>query len=427
MCGPEGPRRTPRRDPGFFFALETPEAGQGVKTDTDRSHMARALDLAGRGRGGTSPNPMVGAVIVNGDDVVGSGYHERFGGPHAEANALAEAGERARGATMYVTLEPCCVWGNTPPCTDAVIGAGITRVVVPIEDPNPDVAGSGIQRIRNAGIVVDVGLMREEAEALNAPYCKFRRSGLPWVVLKLAMSLDGRITVPDGEERWVSSEASRELVHAMRSETDCVMVGVGTVLADDPRLTDRRPEAGLRQPARLVLDSRLRTPLGSALVRSASQVETILACGEDADDAREDALTQKGVSVWRCPGSPDGLDLRAVLARAAADGKIDILAEGGAQVASSLLRLGLADGVAFFVAPGFYGDGGLPAFSDLGDDWWEREKRFANVEWSRVGRDALLSARLVGAGEETPEPLRSETEAGGRPQRRREGACSRDS
>jgi diaminohydroxyphosphoribosylaminopyrimidine deaminase/5-amino-6-(5-phosphoribosylamino)uracil reductase len=420
----------PRRDPGFFYGHDLsghPGAERSVKTDTDRSYMERALNLAGKGRGRTSPNPMVGAIIVDNDEIVGSGYHERFGGPHAEVNALAEAGDRARGATIYVTLEPCCIWGNTPPCTDAIIDAGIARVVVPVEDPNPAVAGNGIRRLRDAGVTVDFGLMREQAESLNAPYRKFRRSGLPWVVLKLAMSLDGRITGPEGKGRWVSSEASRERVHAMRSETDCVMIGVGTVLADDPQLTDRRSGAGSKQPTRLVLDSHLRTPLSSALVQGADGIETILACGEDADRSREEALAERGVAVWRCRSGPDGLDLRDVLNHAAAHGKIDILAEGGAQVASSLLRLGLADRLAFFVAPDFYGDSGLPAFPDLDDAWWEREKRFTEVQWSRVGRDALLEARLLAAGEEAARLPRNGTDAAQDVRRREENACSPDS
>ncbi|HYW68762.1 MAG TPA: bifunctional diaminohydroxyphosphoribosylaminopyrimidine deaminase/5-amino-6-(5-phosphoribosylamino)uracil reductase RibD, partial [bacterium] len=231
--------------------------------DIDAAFMGRAFELARRGLGSTSPNPIVGAVIVRDGEVVGEGYHERYGGAHAEVNALAEAGPKAAGATLYVTLEPCSVSGNTPPCTDAILSAGISRTVVPIEDPNPDVSGRGLAILREAGVGVECGLMHDEARAINAPYFKYRSTGLPFTTLKLALSLDGRIAPPSGGPRWTSSPESRALVHSMRSTTDCVMVGIGTVLADDPLLTARTPESGerdpsARQPARLVLDSGLR-------------------------------------------------------------------------------------------------------------------------------------------------------------------------
>jgi diaminohydroxyphosphoribosylaminopyrimidine deaminase/5-amino-6-(5-phosphoribosylamino)uracil reductase len=359
----------------------------------DARYMREALELAARGRGFTSPNPAVGAVIVKDGEIVGRGYHERYGGPHAEVNAIAEAGARARGATIYVTLEPCCVWANTPPCVDAVRRAGIRRVVAATEDPNPRVSGGGIRQLRDAGIETEVGLLRHEADELIAPYRRFCNTGLPDVTLKLAMSLDGCIASPPGGARWVSSEPSRERVHAMRAACDCVMVGIGTVLADDPLLTDRRPGAS-RQPARLLLDSGLRTPPDSALVRSASEVETIVACSEDAPVDRQSALEERGVRVWRCAVSGGRLDLEDVLRNLARDGKLDVISEGGADVACSLLESDLVDRIAFFVAPTTFGPEGLAAFERLGPGWWERARRLRDVRWSETGDDRLLEARV---------------------------------
>ena len=385
-----------------------------IDVDIDSSFMRRAFELAKRGRGATSPNPIVGAVIVRDGEVVGSGYHERYGSAHAEVNALAEAGARASGATLYVTLEPCSVSGNTPPCTDAIVAAGVARTVVPVEDPNPRVSGRGLSSLREAGVEVDFGLMQEEAQRLNAPYFKYRSTGLPFTTLKLALSLDGRIAPPPGGPRWTSSAASRELVHAMRANVDCVMVGVGTVLADDPLLTDRRPatgaeashdtsrERGRRQPARLVLDTNLRVPLDSAIVSGARGVRSIVACSESADPARRARLENSGVTVW-CAGAPDGtLDLPAVLRRAADEGLISVLSEGGAAVASSLLNGGLVDRVAFFVTARLYGAAGMPALGALDDSWWSERSRLTQVRWTEIDGDCLFEAEVIASDRRGP-------------------------
>ncbi|MBM3306954.1 MAG: bifunctional diaminohydroxyphosphoribosylaminopyrimidine deaminase/5-amino-6-(5-phosphoribosylamino)uracil reductase RibD [Candidatus Eisenbacteria bacterium] len=359
--------------------------------------MRRALDLAERGRGRTSPNPVVGAVIVRDGRVVGEGFHRRYGGPHAEVNALAEAGEAARGGTLYVTLEPCCVWGNTPPCTDAIRSSGIARVVVPMEDPNPHVSGRGIAELRRCGVSVEVGLLAGEAAAANAPYLKFRATGLPLITLKMALSLDGRTAAPEGAPRWLSCDASRERVHAMRAASDCVMIGVGTVLADDPRLTDRRPAAGERQPARLVLDSHLRTPPNCALVAETGAAPTIVACGEDAAAERRRELEARGAAVWPCRSETGRVDLRDVLRRAAAAGMISVLCEGGPTLATSLLSDNIADRVAFFVAPIVIGDEGAAALGRLGRPWWTGERALVDAAWSVVGDDVLLEANVSSA------------------------------
>jgi len=351
--------------------------------------------LAERGRGATSPNPVVGAVIVKDGEIVGAGYHERYGGPHAEVNALAQAGPKASGATLYVTLEPCSISGKTPPCTDAIVAAGISRTVVPVEDPNPSVSGRGVSILREAGLEVELGLMREEARALNAPYFKYRRTGLPFTTLKLALSLDGRIAPPPGGPHWTSSAASRELVHKMRANADCVMVGIGTVLADDPRLTDRRTETGTRQPVRLVLDTHLRIPPDSAIVNSAREVRTIVACCESADSSRRAILEEAGVAVWRSAARDGTLDLTSILKQAADEGFISLLSEGGAAVGSSLLESGLVDRVAFFLAPRLYGTGGTPAFGPLNDSWWNGLSGFENGRWTEIGGDGLFEADVI--------------------------------
>ncbi len=389
-----------------------------TKGDVDSSFMDGAFELAERGRGATSPNPVVGAVIVKDGEIVGAGYHERYGGPHAEGNALAQAGASASGATLYVTLEPCSISGKTPPCTDAIVAAGIARTVVPVLDPNPRVSGRGVSILREAGVEVELGLMREQARTLNAPYFKYRSTGLPFTTLKLALSLDGRIAPPPGGPRWTSSAASRELVHRMRAKADCVMVGIGTVLADDPLLPVRAaeagrqragggraagggsPEAGVLQPARLVLDTHLRIPCDSAIVSGARGVRTIVACCDSVDPSRRTILENAGVTVWRS-AAPDGtLDLTFVLRRAAEEGLISVLSEGGAAVASSLLQRGLVDRVAFFVAPRLYGAGGTPAFGSLDESWWSGLRGFENGRWTEIGGDGLFEADVVGSDTE---------------------------
>ena len=245
---------------------------------------ARALDLAERGRGYVEPNPLVGAVLVNDGRVVGEGWHERFGQAHAEINALARAGEAARGATCYVTLEPCCHVGKTPPCTDALIRAGVARVSAALEDPFPQVAGQGAQRLRAAGIPVGIGLCAREARRQNAPYLQLLRSGRPYVHAKWAMTLDGKIATRSGDSKWISNEASRRPVHELRGRMDAILVGIGTVLADDPMLTAR--PAGPRVATRVILDGRARLPLASQIVQTARVVPTLLVTASATPDER---------------------------------------------------------------------------------------------------------------------------------------------
>ncbi len=322
---------------------------------TAEDAMRRALELARRGTGFVEPNPAVGAVVVADDGrVVGEGWHERFGGPHAEVMAIAAAGEAARGATLFVTLEPCCHFGKTPPCSRAVIAAGIRRVVVATADPAAHVNGGGIAELRAAGIEVEVGLMADDARRLIAPFAKLMATGLPWVHAKWAMTLDGKIASKTGSSRWITNDASRAVVHQLRGRMDAILVGVGTVLADDPLLTARPP--GPRTPMRIVLDSTARTPLESQLVRTAREVTTTVVVTRHAPEDRCAALRAAGVEVLVAFEDSTGHpDLVAVLYALGHQRLTNILVEGGGQILGQCFDLGLIDEVHAFIAPKLIG------------------------------------------------------------------------
>ncbi len=322
-------------------------------TPADELWMRRALDLAARGRGAVEPNPLVGAVVVRGDTAVGEGWHERFGGPHAEVNALAAAGEAARGATLYLTLEPCCHHGKTPPCTDAVLRAGVARVVAATADPFPQVAGRGAAALRAAGVAVEFGPCELEARRLNAPYLKLVSTGLPYVHLKWALTLDGKVATRTGDSRWVSNEASRRRVHELRGRVDAIVVGIGTALADDPLLTARPP--GPRTATRVVLDSSVRLTATSKLVTTAREVPTLVVAAEGVPQEREAALRGFGCEVLTLPanaGRPDIVKLIRELGRRRFS---NVLVEGGPCVSGAFLDAGAADEVHAFVAPKLFG------------------------------------------------------------------------
>lgn len=320
---------------------------------TDESWMARALTLAERGRGHVEPNPLVGAVVVRAGLVVGEGWHQRYGGPHAEVHALQAAGTAAQGATLYVTLEPCCHHGKTPPCTDAVLRAGITRVVAAMPDPFPQVSGRGLELLRAAGVAVEVGLGEAAACQLNAPYLTLLRHNRPYVHLKWAMTLDGKIATHSGDSKWISNETSRRRVHELRGRVDAVLVGVGTVLADDPLLTARPP--GPRRATRIVLDSRGRTPLTAQLLRTAGDAPVLIAAALPRPEV--------GVEVLPLPGD-GGVSVPALLAELGRRRMTNLLVEGGATVLGSFLDAGLVDEVHVFVAPVLAG--GRNALSPVG-------------------------------------------------------------
>lgn len=374
--------------------------------------MKRALRLAARARGRTSPNPMVGCVLVApssaGGVIVGEGYHHRAGLAHAEVEALRAAGDRARGATAYVTLEPCNHHGRTGPCAEALIAAGVARVVVAMADPNPRVRGGGAERLRAAGIPVEVGLCEAEARALNAGFVRWVVSGRPRVTLKAAVTLDGRLAASSGDARWVSGEASRREAHRLRDACDAILVGAGTVRADDPALTTRLdPEARGRRrgrtPLRVVLDGRLAIPEAARLVGEG----TLILATEEAPADAEARLRARGVEVLRLPASASHqpgegvrLDLGAVLDELGRRGVLELLVEGGGAVHGAFLAAGLVDRVVVFVAPKLLGDGvpllTLPAGTappaKMADAW-----RLEGVTVRQLGDDAMIVGDLVRA------------------------------
>ncbi|MEW6749915.1 MAG: bifunctional diaminohydroxyphosphoribosylaminopyrimidine deaminase/5-amino-6-(5-phosphoribosylamino)uracil reductase RibD [Candidatus Latescibacterota bacterium] len=353
-----------------------------------QQHMRRALRLAERGRGKVSPNPLVGAVVVHGEQVVGEGAHLRVGGPHAEVHALAAAGQRARGATLYVTLEPCCHHGRTPPCTEAVLASGVRRVVCAMLDPDPRVSGRGVACLRAGGVEVEVGLLEGLAERQNEAYTKHRRQGLPWVILKLGQSLDGRIATRSGASRWITGEAARRHVHRWRSWVDAVMVGAGTVIADDPLLTVRHVPG--RDPRVIVVDGRLRV---SPAARVFQRPGAVLITSTDSSPAQREAFTRQGVAVWAFAARDCRVDLRAALARAAAEGITAVMLEGGAGLATQALRAGLVDRVQVYVAPCLLGQG-VAAIGDLGVLEVEQGIVLEEVRLRRLGPDVLYTARV---------------------------------
>ncbi len=321
--------------------------------DPHLAFMQRALELARRAEGRTSPNPLVGAVLVNNGRIVGEGYHRRAGEAHAEIEALRSAGAAACGATLYVTLEPCAHYGRTPPCTDALIAAGIAEVYYAIGDPNPQVNGKGHTQLAAAGIRVHQGVCAAEAFELNRPFFKFITAGLPFVTAKFAMSLDGKIATSSGESRWISNAASRRRVHRLRNLTDAVLVGVGTVIADDPLLTTRLDDtADLRHPLRVIADSRGRAPLSARIFDPALPGATVVATTAQCPPAHRRELAARGVEVWELPADATGrVSLPALLAELGRRGVLTVLVEGGSELLGALFRERLVDRALACIAP----------------------------------------------------------------------------
>jgi len=329
-------------------------------------YMRQALDLAREGMGRTSPNPAVGAVLVQGGEVVGRGTHTYAGVKHAEILALEEAGERARGSTLYISLEPCCHTGRTGPCADALIKAGIARVVAAMEDPNPRVAGSGFRRLREAGVEVEIAHQSAaEAARINEAFVHFMRTGRPLVTVKAAVTLDGKIAAPEDNRGWITSETARADVQRLRHLSDAIVTGIGTVLADDCLLTDRSGLERSRPLLRIVLDSQLRLPLASKMVRSASG-DVVAATTSAASAQRRRALEEAGVAVWTMD-APDGrVDLRALVERLARESYLSLMVEAGSKVNWAFLESGVADKVYFYYAPKILGGAALPMIGGAG-------------------------------------------------------------
>lgn len=326
-------------------------------TTDDSVHMRRALHLAERGRERTAPNPMVGAVVVRDGRVVGEGWHHALGQPHAEVMALDRAGARAKGATLYCTLEPCAHFGRTPPCADAVIAAGVKRCVVAIRDPNPVVDGRGLRKLRAAGVRLELGLLDDEARAQLRGYLLVHTEHRPRVTWKVAATLDGRIADGKGRSRWITGVAARKLGHGLRAASDAVLIGAGTARADDPRLTVRLAPRARRQPLRVVCDSQLTLPTSLRLYGRSLSGGTVVACNVDAPARRVVALEARGVRVWRLPKLQGRVSPRALARRLAREGVLEVLLEGGAMLGASWLRASLVDRIALFTAPRILGEG----------------------------------------------------------------------
>jgi diaminohydroxyphosphoribosylaminopyrimidine deaminase/5-amino-6-(5-phosphoribosylamino)uracil reductase len=354
--------------------------------------MARALALAARGEGFVEPNPMVGSVVVKDGAVVGEGWHRRFGGPHAEVEALTAAGEAAPGSTLYVTLEPCAHFGKTPPCTRAIISAGVRRVVAAMRDPFPQVSGAGLRELAAAGIETAVGPLANEASRLCAPYLKLVTHGRPWVIAKWAMTLDGKLATKSGDSKWISGPASREVVHHLRGRVDAILVGSGTAAADDPLLTAR--PAGPRVATRIVADSKASLSLSSQLVRTAAGAPVLVAASAEAPAENIQRLTAAGCEVFVCAGTTHTERLGALLDELGRRRVTNLLVEGGSRMLGTLFDTGEIDEVHVFIAPKLFGGAGAP--SPLAALGVERVAQAFAIEIQtaqQVGEDLYLSGR----------------------------------
>ena len=366
--------------------------------------MAQALRLARLGLYTTEPNPRVGCVLVCNGEVVGEGWHRRVGGPHAERIAIAAAGQQAQGATAYVTLEPCCHHGRTPPCTEALLEACVSRVVAAMVDPNPLVGGGGLARLRGQGIETRVGVLEQDAQALNPGFVKRMQQGLPYVRCKLAASLDGRTAMPSGESKWITSEAARRDVQFLRARSSAIVTGIGTVLADDPRMNVRLERADLpgielgetvRQPLRVVVDSRLRTPGGARILNLPGQ--SLVAC-TDHRSKRVATLETSGAHVYICPESGDQVDLHSLFAHLARHEINEVLLESGPTLAGSALSAGLIDELVLYLAPHLMGDGARGLFHLPGLEAMQDRIALDVQDVRRVGPDIRITARPMNVG-----------------------------
>lgn len=366
---------------------------------TDEQYMARAIELAELGRGWVNPNPVVGAVIVKEGKIIGEGYHERYRGLHAERNAFASLTESAEGADLYVTLEPCCHYGKTPPCTEAIIAHKIRRVVIGSDDPNPKVAGKGIAQLKKAQILVETGVMKEECDRLNPVFFHYITTNTPYVVMKYAMTVDGKIATKTGASKWITGEKARLMVQEMRHCYMGIMVGIGTVLADDPMLNVRLE--GKKSPVRIICDSRLRIPLDSKICQTAGEYRTIVACGNiegggEAGENKADRLRALGVEVVSLPDACGRVDLLSLM-RYLGSQKIDsIFLEGGGELNDSFLRAGLVQALKVFVAPKVFGgrEGRSPV-QGIGVETPEQGMAFVLEKTSAIGEDLLLEYRAL--------------------------------
>jgi diaminohydroxyphosphoribosylaminopyrimidine deaminase / 5-amino-6-(5-phosphoribosylamino)uracil reductase len=372
-----------------------------IGTDTDKAHMARAIELAGRGAGVVKPNPVVGAVIARGEEVLGEGYHERYGAAHAEVNAIEACGlEDLADATLYVSLEPCCHEGKTPPCTDAILQAGIKRVVVGSDDPTEKASGRGLGILRDEGVEVVLadGELATRARLLNQAFRKHARVGRPWVLFKSAMTLDGKVATRTGDSQWISGESSRALAHRWRASVDAVVVGIGTALADDPQLT-ARPEGELAelsmQPRRVVFDTLARLPIDSQLVQAAAEIPLTVVVSRAAARSDTDALEAAGTQVLVATGENEPARVRSALEQLGTLGVSSVLLEGGPHLAGAFLDAGEIDELRLFLAPLLLGGSAArDPLEGMGVERISEATSALSFDFERVGDDLLISARL---------------------------------
>jgi diaminohydroxyphosphoribosylaminopyrimidine deaminase/5-amino-6-(5-phosphoribosylamino)uracil reductase len=365
-----------------------------MRFDSPAAVMQHALALARRGIGSVEPNPPVGAVLV--DDALeslGAGWHQRFGGPHAEIEAIRQAGPATRGATLFVTLEPCCHFGKTPPCSQALIAAGLRRVLVATTDPNPEVSGRGIAELQAAGLAVETGLLQPEAEKLIAPFRKRITTGRPWIIAKWAMTLDGKIATSGGDCRWISNESSRQIVHQLRGRMDAIAIGIGTALTDDPLLTARPP--GPRTPVRLVIDSQARLPAASQLVKTAREVPVLVAVTDGALPARLAELQAHGCEVVVLPASDGRVSLPALWDELGRREMTNVLVEGGTRLLGALRDERLIDEIYTFIAPKLVGGETAPTpIAGAGIPLMKTAERLNDPEIHLLDGDVLIHGRL---------------------------------
>ncbi|MFF2289764.1 bifunctional diaminohydroxyphosphoribosylaminopyrimidine deaminase/5-amino-6-(5-phosphoribosylamino)uracil reductase RibD [Peribacillus butanolivorans] len=360
--------------------------------NNDQYYMKLALDLAASAKGKTNPNPVVGAVIVKDGVIAGTGIHRKAGEPHAEVHAFKMAGDYAKDATLYVTLEPCSHYGKTPPCANLVKESGVRRVVVATQDPNPEVAGRGISILRDAGIEVEVGVLEKEAQRLNERFIHNMITNRPFVISKYAMTLDGKLATHTGHSKWITGEKSRHSVHLLRDEVDAILIGIGTVLADNPSLTTRLPEGGGKNPIRIILDSELRVPLDANVVQ-VSDAKTVIVTQENASVDKIAALSEKGIEFIIVPKTDAGLDLRILMEELYKKGITDVLLEGGSEVNASFLRAGLIDKYLIYVAPKLLGGrNSLTPFSGINVDTMDEAMDVSISSVDMSGEDICIIA-----------------------------------
>ncbi|MFW5961717.1 MAG: bifunctional diaminohydroxyphosphoribosylaminopyrimidine deaminase/5-amino-6-(5-phosphoribosylamino)uracil reductase RibD [bacterium] len=366
----------------------------------DQKYMARAINLAKLGEGSATPNPMVGAVVVNAGEIVGEGYHKQYGGPHAEVFALEEAGEKAKGAVLFVTLEPCSHYGKTPPCAKKIIESGIKRVVVAMIDPNPEVSGRGLEMLREAGITVKLGLLEEEARKINEVFLKYIQSDYPFVFLKKAQTLDGYIASKSGDSKWITNAEARKEGHKLRHKVDAIMVGIGTVLADDPSLTARLEDQEAIDPLRIILDPLLEIPLSAKIINQDSDADTLIICSENFPPARaaaalkkkEKLLHKEKVQIMTFETEADNyFNLKEVLKNLHTNKISSILVEGGAKLSYTFLKEDFVDKFYYFIAPKIYGGSdGIASFCGRGPEMMSDSTDLKIIEQRNLGDNILL-------------------------------------